>query len=55
MPVIGAEPPDDIPGYIPDGIARQDRETMTAIEDYVRARREYLGTLAAQSTAGRTR
>ena len=43
------EPPDVIPAYIADGIARQDRETLAAIEDYAQARREYLETLAAQS------
>jgi len=49
MPVIDPEPPDDIPAYIADGIARQDRGTLAAIEDYAHARREYLETLAAQS------
>lgn len=49
MPVIDPEPPDDIPAYIADGIARQDRGTLAAIEDYAHTRREYLETLAAQS------
>ncbi len=38
-------PAELIPTYIVDGLDRQDRETLAAIEQYARSRREYLNTL----------
>ena len=44
-------PPDGIPAYIVEGIDRQDQETLAAIEQYARERREYLETLEARELA----
>lgn len=41
------EPPADLPAYVVDGIDRQDREALEAIEEYARARREYLDAVEA--------
>jgi hypothetical protein len=48
MTLIEPTPTDEIPVYIVDGIDRQDVETLAAIEEYVRARREHLETLEAR-------
>ena len=45
------EPADSIPAYVVDGIDRQDTATLEAIEEYVRARREYLDALEARKRA----
>jgi hypothetical protein len=45
------EPADAIPAYVVDGIDRQDAATLEAIEEYARARREYLDTLEARDPA----
>lgn len=41
--------PKRIPTYIVDGIDRQDQETLEAIEQYARERREYLDALEDQT------
>lgn len=51
MTPIEPEPADSIPAYVVDGIDRQDAATLEAIEEYVRARREYLDALEARELA----
>lgn len=41
-------PAELIPTYIVDGLDRQDRETLAAVEQYARHRREYLRALEEQ-------
>jgi len=41
-------PSDEIPAYVVDGIDRQGVETLTAIEEYARARRQHLEALEAR-------
>ena len=45
---VEPRPPDVIPAYIVEGIDRQDTETLVAIEQYARERREYLKTLESR-------
>lgn len=42
-------PADEIPSYIIEGIDRQDQETLAAIEEYARRRREHLTALEERS------
>ena len=51
MALTEPEPADSIPAYVVDGIDRQDTATLEAIEEYARARREYLEALEARELA----
>jgi len=51
MTLTEPTPADKIPAYVVDGIDRQDVETLEAIEEYARARREHLEALEERDLA----